>query len=211
MIFYDPKFVDADLRLRHGGHINRSDLVTYEFLCENFEDVARFYEAYGCKLVQHPDGFFFLLSQGSMIRSRLLPAPCVHLGLFIAMKMRDPEITRRAGRLRLDELLQSIEASVSHETLMRIYAPKKRQASANARITEEILRALRLLAELNFVELQDDLIRPKEAILRFAELARHNNEPDEAARLKLAIDHGVVFQEAQEEEALSEDDDEAAN
>lgn len=29
MIFYDPKFVDADLRLRHGGHINRSDLVTF--------------------------------------------------------------------------------------------------------------------------------------------------------------------------------------
>lgn len=193
MMFFDRRFVEADISLRRGGHINRSDLLLYQFLIDNYEDLARFYASYESELIQHPDGFFFLLTTGGHIPSRLLPLPCVHVGMFIALKMRDPEITRSSGRLKLDWLLQSIGASVSRDTLQRVYAPKQKEASADAKITEEIQRALRILAELHFVELQGDAIKPLEAIHRFAEMARHENTPDDLARIVLSEQRGVVF------------------
>lgn len=200
MIYTDKQFVEIDVVLRRGGHINRSNFVAYQFLIENYIPLKKFYEGYGCNLVQHQDGFFFLLSQGSIIRSKLLPIPCMHLGMFIALKMRDPEITSYSGRIPLRQLLQAMEASIPRETLQKVYAPKQREASADARITEEIQKALRILADLNFVQIQGEVIRPTEAIHRFAELARHNNTPDEPTKLMLAVQRGVVFHKAEEEE-----------
>lgn len=203
MIYLDKHFVGADLILRRGGHINRSNLPFYQFLIDNFDELRRFYQGYQCELVQHPDGFFYLLSKGGLIPTRLLPMPCVHLGMFIAMKSRDPEITRSSGRISLENLLQSIETSVPRETLQKVYAPKQRESSADTRIAEEIQKALKMLAEMRFLEIQGDTIRPLEAIQRFAEMARHDNNPDGLSRLVLSEQRGVVFQipdESTEEE-----------
>lgn len=194
MIYLDKHFVGADLILRRGGHINRSNLSFYQFLIDNFDELRSFYQGYQCELVQHPDGFFYLLSRGGLIPTRLLPMPCVHLGMFIAMKSRDPEITRSSGRINLENLLQSIETSVPRETLQKVYAPKQRESSADTRIAEEIQKALKMLAEMRFIEIQGDTIRPFEAIQRFAEMARHDNNPDELSRLVLSEQRGVVFQ-----------------
>ncbi|MDX9958624.1 MAG: hypothetical protein RBT68_09305, partial [Spirochaetia bacterium] len=144
------------------------------------------------------------------IPSRILPKPCVHLGIFIALKTRDPEITRASGRISLGNLLQSIETSVPRETLQKIYAPKQRETSTDTRITEEINKALKMLAELRFLEIQGSAIKPLEAIHRFADLARHDNEPDELSRLVLTEQRGVVFQASDEEieEEIEEDRDE---
>jgi chromosome partition protein MukE len=208
MIFEDKRFAEVDVILRRGGHVNRSDFIAYQFLCEHFEELRRFYEPYGCRLVQHPDGFFFLIAQGGLIRSRLLPVSCVHLGMFIALKTRDPEITRSSGRIGVQQLLQAIETSVPRDTLQRVYAPKQREASADARITEEIHRVLRLLQGLRFIEVVEDTIRPTEAIHRFAELARHENNPDQDARALLDVQRAVVFRDLGTETALEEDTDE---
>lgn len=194
MIYLDKHFVGADLILRRGGHVNRSNLSFYQFLIDNFDELRSFYQGYQCELVQHPDGFFYLLSRGGLIPTRLLPMPCVHLGMFIAMKSRDPEITRSSGRINLENLLQSIETSVPRETLQKVYAPKQRESSADTRIAEEIQKALKMLAEMRFIEIQGDTIRPFEAIQRFAEMARHDNNPDELSRLVLSEQRGVVFQ-----------------
>lgn len=212
MIYLDKHFVGADLVLRRGGHINRSNLSLYQFVIDNFDEMMSFYKGYQCELVQHPDGFFYLLSKGGLIPTRLLPMPCVHLGIFIALKSRDPEITRSSGRISLDNLLQSIEASVPRETLQKVYAPKQRESSTDSRITEEILKALKTLAEMRFLEIQGETIRPLEAIQRFAEMARHDNIPDERSRLVLTEQRGVVFQvpdESSEEdsEETGEDDE----
>ena len=206
MIYLDKHFVGADLILRRGGHINRSNLSFYQFLIDNFDELRRFYQGYQCELVQHPDGFFYLLSKGGLIPTRLLPMPCVHLGMFIAMKSRDPEITRSSGRISLENLLQSIETSVPRESLQKVYAPKQRESSADTRIAEEIQKALKMLAEMRFLEIQGDTIRPLEAIQRFAEMARHDNNPDELSRLVLSEQRGVVFQTPDEstEEELEE-------
>lgn len=194
MIYLDKHFVGADLILRRGGHINRSNLSFYQFLIDNFDELRSFYQGYQCELVQHPDGFFYLLSKSGLIPTRLLPMPCVHLGMFIAMKSRDPEITRSSGRINLENLLQSIETSVPRETLQKVYAPKQRESSADTRIAEEIQKALKMLAEMRFIEIQGDTIRPLEAIQRFAEMARHDNNPDELSRLVLSEQRGVIFQ-----------------
>lgn len=194
MIYFDKHFVGADLILRRGGHINRSNLSYYQFLIDNFDELKRFYSGYQSELVQHPDGFYFLLSKGGLIPTRLLPKQCVHLGMFIALKSRDPEITRSSGRIGLENLLQSIETSVPRDTLQKVYAPKQREASADMRITEEIQKALKTLAEMRFLEFQGEFIRPLESIQRFAEMARHNNTPDDLGRLVLSEQRGVVFQ-----------------
>ena len=210
-MFANHNFVEIDVILRRGGHVNRSDIVLYQFLCDHYEDLRSFYEKYQCSLVQHPDGFFFLLSQGDILRSRLLPKTCMHLGMFIALKMRDPEITRSSGKITIKQLLQAIETSVPRETLHRIYATKQREAAQYDRIVLEIMRALRLLEDLRFITVKDEVMRPTEAINRFAELARHDNDPDAAAREVLFVQRGVIFESPDTAESPSEDENESSN
>lgn len=207
-IFHDAKFVEIDLLLRRGAHINRSNLVAYEYMIQNFEELQRFYAQYGCSLHQHPDGFFFVTAKNGMLRTRLLPKPCVHLGIFIALKARDPEITRSLGRIPINTFIQDIETSIPRNILQQVYAPKRRETVVDEVISDEIRRSLKTLADLGFIELTDAAIRPLEAINRFAELARYSNEPDEASRLALTVQRGVVFSDGIENEEYEDASDE---
>jgi len=207
MIYANKLFFPADLILRKGGHINRSNLSLYQFVADNFDDLSRFYVGYQCKLVQHQDGFFYLLSKGGLLPNRQLPMPCIHLGIFIALKTRDPEITRSSGRIELGVLLKSIEASVPRETLQKVYAPKQRASTVDSKITDEIKKALKTLANLRFIEMSGDAIKPLEAINRFAELARHDNNPDDLAKILLVEERGIEFQ-PNDDTDMSEDEDE---
>lgn len=195
-IFHDEQFVEIDILLRRGAHINRSSLAQYGFLCQHYDELQAFYRRYGCSLLQHPDGFFFMTVKGSLMRTRLLPKTCMHLGEFIALKARDPEITRSLGRISISQLLQDIETLVPRATLQAVYAPGKRDATVDESISEEITKALKLLADLGFVEMADKAIRPLEAIHRFAELARHDNDPSDDAKLHMTVQRGVVFHDA---------------
>lgn len=195
----DDQFPHIDLLLRRGGHINRSQLTAYDYVTHHFDQLQEYYRHYQCALTQHPDGFFYLLVKGSLLSSRLLPKSCVHLGMFIALKARDPEITQSGGRLSISQLFQDIETSVPRETLQRTYAPQRRHMT-DPSITEELHRALDLLAELRFIEATATTVRPLEAIHRFADLARHNNAPDPDAKLHLLIQRGIVFLESDEPE-----------
>lgn len=208
MIFHEDKFVEVDLLLRRGGHINRSSVAAYSWMCEHYDELQQFYDRYGCSLRQHPDGFFFMSLKGALIRSRLLPKGCIHLGMFIALKARDPEITRSSGWLQIAQLMQDIETSVPKETLQNVYAPGRKESVVDERISQEIQRALKILTELRFIETQGLAFRPLEAIHRFAEVARHNNEPNDETKMHLAIERGVVFHDADEGEEYGEDDDE---
>lgn len=199
-IFHTDQFVEIDLLLRRGAHINRSSLAQYEFLCQNYGELQTFYRRYGCSLFQHPDGFYYMTVKGGLMRSRLLPKSCVHLGEFIALKARDPEITRSLGRIAISQLLLDIETLVPRETLQAVYAPKRRDAVVDEYISDEIMRALKILADLGFIEMTDTAIRPLEAIHRFAELARHDNAPGDDAKLHLNTQRGVVFHDAGAEE-----------
>lgn len=196
MNYLDKQFVDVDLVLRRGGHINKSNLVAYNWLCNNHDDLKAFYKNYGATLGQHPDGFFFLTVTGLKLRSRLLPKPCVHLGIFIALKARDPEITRSSGWMQITQLFHDIETTVSKEILQQVYAPKRKENVVDDRISLSIENSLKTLADLCFIEIKGDSFRPLEAINRFAEFARHNNAPDEDAKIQMSIERGVVFHDA---------------
>lgn len=197
MNYLDKQFVDVDLVLRRGGHINRSNLVAYDWLCNNHDDLKSFYVNYGATLAQHPDGFFFLtVSQGAKLRSRLLSKPCIHLGIIIALKARDPEITRSSGWMQTAQLLHDIETTVPKDVLQQVYAPGRKENVVDDRITLAITQALKILADLYFIESRGDRFRPLEAIQRFAEFARHENAPDENARIRMTIERGVVFHDA---------------
>ncbi len=206
MNILDPNFARADVLLRRGGHIGRGELVLYEFCTQYYEELKEFYARFECQMVQHPDGFFYLLPRGSLISTRKLPKPCVHLGLFIALKTRDPEITKSSGRIPVAQLMQSIETTIPREVLQKTYAPKQREAASDARIAEEIQRALRVLAELGFIELERDTVRPLEAIARFTELARHDNVPDDGTRILLETERGIVFDVSEEMTSEGEED-----
>jgi len=205
MIFRNPYFVEIDVILRRGGHINRSDITLYQFMCNYFEDLKSFYEKYQCVLIQHPDGFFVLLSHGGILKTRILPKTCMHLGQFLALKMLDPEMTRLSGKLTIGQLLQFIENTVPRETLQAIYAPKQRESLQYERITEEIIRALDKLKDLRFVKIAGETIKPTEAIYRFMEMARHDNHPDVATREMLTMQRGAEFIAIEDTEAQQED------
>ncbi|NOT20418.1 MAG: hypothetical protein HOP24_09140 [Sideroxydans sp.] len=198
-IFKDDEFVEIDLLLRRGAHINRANMALYDYMCHHLTELKDFYFRYGCSLYQHPDGFFYATVKGGKIQTRLLPKSCVHLGMFLALKARDPEITRSSGRISVNQLLQDIETSVPRDILQQVYAPKRREAVVDECINDELNKSLRTLAELGFIELTDLAIRPLEAINRFAELARSNNEPSDENRLNLIVTRGVVFLEDGEE------------
>lgn len=199
MIFLDEKFVDADLTLRRGGHVNRDNFTLYNWVQDNYDGLSSFYGNFGCQLRQHPDGFFFLVISGQRLKSRVLPMSCVHLGIFLVLKARDPEITKTAGWIAIDQLLQDIETTVSAETLQKVYAPRARESQVSSRIHDEISNGLKILADLKFIEIQNDSVKPLESISRFAEFARYDNKPDETALNLLGEQAGVVLVEGDDE------------
>jgi len=205
MIFLDEKFVDADLALRRGGHVNRDNFTLYNWVQDNFDVLSSYYANFGCRLRQHPDGFFFLVISGQKLKSRVLPMSCVHLGIFLALKARDPEITKTSGRIAVDQLLQDIETTVPAETLQKVYAPRARESQVGSRIHDEIAAGLKILADLKFIEIQNDSVKPLESIARFAEFARHDNEPDETALALLEDREGVVIAARDEEDTENPD------
>ena len=196
MMIDDRQFIEVDLMLRRGAHVNRSNLAAYEWMADNFDELSSFYARYGCGLHRHQDGFFYMTTTGGQIRSRMLPKSCVHMGLFLALKARDPEILRSSGRISLTALLQDIETSVPKETLRATYAPRSKEGLSDEKIVDELKLALKILDELNFIELTDGMVRPLEALARFSEVSKHNNDPDDGARMVMELQKGIVFQVA---------------
>lgn len=67
-------FPEVDLMLRRGRHIGRDDGTLYEYLVDAQAILEKFYERFGCGLVQRSDGYFFLLPSGDQLGRRHLSA-----------------------------------------------------------------------------------------------------------------------------------------
>jgi len=206
MIFHSPEFVDADLTLRRGGHVNRTNFALHGWMCTNFEELESFYSNFGCTLQQHPDGCFFLVSSGKKIKTRVLPKPCIHLGTFLALKARDPEITKTSGWIPIDQLFQDLMTTTSKETLSNVYAPRAKESVISRKISEELKASIKTLSELNFIEVRESALKPLEAVGRFADLARYNNEPDNIAKDRLINQFGMTwtFDDSEDQEDAEE-------
>lgn len=188
----DPKFAAADVLLRSGGQVNRSDYSDYEYITHQLDELQRFYAGYQASLIHHPDGFFFLHAQDGVLPTRVLPRSTMHMGQFICLKLRHPDSTRSAGVLSVHLIVHELESSLPRAELLRIYAPKNVLAVAPSRALDQMHKAINELARLRFVRKKGDALTPLESIRRFAELARHGNDPDELGRLALQA-RGVIL------------------
>lgn len=208
MIFLEKPFAETDVILRRGGNINMSEIALYEFCCQEFEMLQRFYENLECNFVQHPDGFFFLVPTGSILTTRMLSRACINVGQILAMLARDPEITRTSGRIEVSQILKTIDTMVPREIQKAIYSPNTRESSTDRSIGDEVRKALRQLADLRFIRFVagNEVIVLAESINRFAEVARYDNEIEEVKKIILQSTRGVTFTTPAITSTDSEDD-----
>jgi chromosome condensin MukBEF MukE localization factor len=185
-IIEHPLFPKLDTALRRGVHITSSDYVNHEFLARNFVELAAFYGRYDASLIEHPDGFFFLRTDGSVIPNKSLSKPCMHLGQLLAYLARASAITRTRGVLQLEELYQTMSTMFAADLLAKIYVPNAKNSVSPQQIKNEVLRCLKVFAQLNMISFERgrEAIQLTDAIGRFTEMARHDNSPSPAAKKK---------------------------
>ncbi len=195
-------FVDVDLALRRGRHIDRDDVAWYGFLTDAQAQLERFYRRYGAELVQRTDGFFFLLPSGDKLGRRHLSPSEMLVGQGLTLLYLDPATVEQGGVTTREALLSQLSASMGTEQLMAAFnAAKKKRL--DERVAQEMVRsrvseAIRRLAGLGFVELlPDDRIRLRASLMRFAEPVRGSGADIEALN-KLVASGEVALTEGDE-------------
>jgi chromosome partition protein MukE len=204
-------FVDVDLALRRGRHIDRDDVAWYGFLSDAQAQLERFYRRYGAELVQRTDGFFFLLPSGDKLGRRHLSPSEMLVGQGLTLLYLDPATVEQGGVTTREALLSQLSASMGTEQLMAAFnAAKKKRL--DERVAQEMVRArvseaIRRLAGLGFVELlPEDRIRLRASLMRFAEPVRGSGADIEALN-KLVASGEVALTEGDE----SDDNDAEAS
>jgi chromosome partition protein MukE len=187
-VIRDPDFPALDLALRRGRHVDRDDVAWYELLTAAQDHLEELYRRYGCELIQKPDGYFYLLPTGEQLSRRQLAPADMLVGQALALLYLDPATVERGGRVTAEELIAQLVAVLGADALVRELSPKRKRQ--DERVAQRIVRAriaeaARRLAGLGFVDLgDDDHLRLRTALLRFAEPVRGLAAPAEAlARL----------------------------
>ena len=205
-VILDADFPELDLALRRGRHIDRDDPAWYELLAQAQEHLEPLYRRYGCELVYKPDGYYYLLPTGDKISRRQLAAGDMLVGQALALLYLDPAAIERGGRVTMEELIAQLVAVLGSDALIRAFNPKRKrydervaQKTARARVAE----AVRHLAALGFVDVTEEQIRLRPALMRFAEPVRGLSEPAEALA-KLVAQGEVTLDEEGEGEGGEE-------
>jgi chromosome partition protein MukE len=182
-VILDEDFPELDLALRRGRHIDRDDHAWYELLTQAQEHLEALYRRYGCELVYKSDGYYYLLPTGDKVSRRQLAAGDMLVGQALALLYLDPAAIERGGRVTMEELIAQLVAVLGSDALIRAFNPKRKrydervaQKTARAKVAE----AVRHLAALGFVDVSEDQLRLRPALLRFAEPVRGLSEPAEA-------------------------------
>src|SRR5688500_3069559 len=204
-------FPDVDLALRRGRHIDRDDAAWYGFLTDAQAPLERFYRRFGAELVQRSDGFFFLLPTGDKLGRRHLSPSEMLVGQGLTLLYLEPATVEQGGLTSREQLLSQLSASMGTEQLMLAFNAKKRRI--DERVAQETVRArvseaVRRLASLGFVELlDDDRIRLRASLLRFAEPVRGSGADVEAlARLVASGEVALTAESEHEAESAALDD-----
>lgn len=205
-VVQDALFPEIDLALREGRHIDTSDADRFGFLAAAQPLLEDFYRRYGCELVRSPDGYFYLLPSGERLGRRHLSVGEMLVGQALALLYLDPATIQAAGTLPRAQLLELLANLVGQDRLVVELNPRRRRR--DERIAEELVRkeldkALRSLAALGFVELlEDEHLRLRASLLRFAEPVRGLEPPEEALRQLIAQGRVLPLApgEAEEEE-----------
>jgi chromosome partition protein MukE len=207
-VLLDTDFPELDLALRRGRHIDRDDHAWYELLAQAQEHLEALYRRYGCELIFKADGYYYLLPTGDKLSRRQLAAGDMLVGQALALLYLDPAAVERGGRVTMEELIGQLVAVLGSDTLIRAFNPKRKrydervaQKTARARVAE----AVRHLAALGFVDVAEDQLRLRPALMRFAEPVRGLSEPAEA--LAKLVAQGEVTLEAEGDAAAGAGDE----
>lgn len=191
-VIRDERFPVTDLMLRRGRHIGQEDGTLYEYTFASQTYLGEFYESFKCELVYRADGYFFLLPSGSDFGSRHLSAGAMLVGQMLALLYFEPMMAKHGGRVGRTVVLQTLSQFRKDRDLAALFFPKKRKLDdrrAGELIRDGFRAAIRELTTLGFIEeLDDDSLRLRKALLRFAEQARGSGDP--ASRLKELVARG---------------------
>jgi chromosome partition protein MukE len=209
-VIRDDRFPTVDLMLRRGRHIGQEDGPLYEYILASQSFLEEFYERFKCGLVHRADGYFFLLPVGSEFGNRHLSEGAMLVGQMLALMYFDPMMAKQGGRVTSTIVLQSLSQFRKVQDLAAIFSPKVRKMDerrAGELVRDGFKTSVRELAMLGFIEeLDDDSLRLRKALLRFAEQARGTEDP--ATRLEELVARGEVVMD-QAGEADREDEEEA--
>lgn len=211
-VIEDDLFPEVDLALRRGCHIDRDEPDRYAFLSDAQLVLEEFYRRYGCELVHTSDGFFYLLPQTDSMGRRHLSAGEMLVGQTLALLYLDPA-TVQAGGVTSQEIVASrLAGLISQQELIRALNPRRRrydERTAQRTVRDEILKAIRGLSGLGFVDLLDEgQLRLRSSVLRFADAVRGVADPGEAMA-KLVAEGKAVVVDGSEDDGDYDGDDES--
>jgi chromosome partition protein MukE len=216
-IVSDPVFPEVDVALRRGRHIDRDDGDLYQLLVDAQDLLEEFYRRYRCELMQQSDGYFYLLPLGEQVSHRYLSAGEMLVGQTLALYYLDPAKLQTAGTCTRTQLLARLTSLVGVRELSKALEPRRRnfddERVVHGAIRTKVGTALRRLVSLGFADLLDpETIRPRAAVLRFAEPVRGLQDMEAAlARLVASGQIGLCHEgdgDADEAEPDSEERDE---
>jgi len=208
----DELFPDVDLALRRGRHIDREDQLWYTFLVDAQAHLEAFYRRFGCELTHPADGYFYLLPTADKLGRRHLSVPEMLVGQALTLLYLDPTTLQHGGVIQRADALSHLAAVMGSDALTRAFNPKRKRV--DERVAQETVRgkfaeALRRLAALGFVELMDnDALRLRPGLLRFAEPVRGRGSPAEALERLVARGELVLGDGNPDEEDASDFSDE---
>ncbi len=215
-VVLDPSFPEVDLALRRGRHIDREDFAWYTLLTDAQDHLETFYRRYGCELVHKADGYYYLLPTGEKISRRQLGAGDMLVGQALALLYLDPSTIERGGRVTAEDVVAQLAVVLGAEALVRAFHTKKKRYDervAQKAVRTKVADGIRHLAALGFVEVGDDSLRLRPALLRFAEPVRGAGQPA-AALAKLVADGEIALvadEPAVEETEETEETEEVAD
>lgn len=202
------EFPELDLALRRGRHIDREDFALFTLLVEGQEHLEAFYRRFGCELVHKTDGYFYLLPTGDKLSRRQLTPGDMLVGQALALLYLAPSTIEHGGRITQEDVVAQLVVVLGSDTLMHAFNPKQKR-KLDERIAQKNVRArigegIRHLAALGFVDVaDDDSLRLRPSLLRFAEPVRGLSEPAEAlAKLVATGEVSLVPEEADEIDAV---------
>ena len=199
-VILDPDFPELDLALRRGRHVDRDDVAWYALLGDAQDHLEAYYRRYGCELIHKPDGYFYLLPTGDKLSRRQLAIGDMLVGQALALLYLHPSTVERAGLHTSEEVIAQLAAVMGNDALIRAFNPKRRRHDervAQKAVRSRVGEAVRRLAQLGFVELtEDDQLRLRPALLRFAEPVRGLSEPAEALAQLVARGEVALADEA---------------
>ena len=203
--FADEQYPEVDLALRRGRHIGRDDGNMYEYLVDAQALLEVFYRRFGCELIQQSDGYFYLLPSNDRLGRRQLSAGEMLVGQTLALLYLDPATLQQGGVVEREALLERLSALLGTDGLVRALDPRRaRRGKYDERIAEESVRtkvveALRRLAGLGFIDLDEARLRLRPALMRFAEPV--HDMGDRSAALERLVRLGRIVLDDGEQES----------